>query len=109
MTFFIKNIAKKILVISMLTVYLSFFSASSVAEAKISIDDGEFYYSGTQNSEVYWEATAWQKIVKKLSEIGNFLMGLMFMAIRSVFVGWIAIMEILLTAMLGQSLTKERF
>ena len=109
MKLFIKKILQKILVISMITVFLSFFSVSSVAEAKISLEESEFYYTGTQNSEVMWEATLWQKIVKKLKEIANFLIGLMFMAIRSVFVGWIEIFEIILTLLLGEDLEFEDY
>lgn len=102
MTSFIKKILYKILVASMITVCLSFFSVSSVSQAKLSLDDSEFYYTGTQNSEVMFEASFFQKFIKKLKEIANFLIGIILLAIRSVVIGWIEIAEIFLTALLGE-------
>ena len=74
---FIKKISHRILVISMITIVLSFFSVSSVSQAKLSLDDSEFYYTGTQNSEVMWEEAAWRKLVNKYEntkEIGKNLL-----------------------------------
>lgn len=102
MASFIKKILYKILVASMIAVCLSFFSVSSVSQAKLSLDDSEFYYTGTQNSEVMFEASFFQKFIKKLKEILNYLIGLLLLAMRSVVVGWIEIAEIFLTGILGE-------
>ena len=102
MASFIKKILYKILVASMITVCLSFFSVSSVSQAKLSLDESEFYYTGTQSSEVMFEASFFQKFVKKLKDILNFLIGAILLAMRSVVIGWIEIAEIVLTAILGE-------
>lgn len=52
---FIKRISYRLLVVSMITVLLSFFSVSPMVEAKIELEDNEYYYSGVQDAEVTWE------------------------------------------------------
>ncbi len=97
----IKEMLYKILVVSMIAVVLSFFSASSVSEAKLKLKDGEFYYSGTQEGTYVVEKSFWSKILDALAEIANYLLGIMTLGVRGVVVGWIEIMEIVLTAILG--------
>ena len=97
----IKRISYKILVISMITVVLSFFSASSVSEAKLKLKDGEYYYTGTQEGTYVVERSIWEKLLNALGEIANYLLGIMTLGVRGVIVGWIEIMEIILTAILG--------
>lgn len=96
----VKRMSYKILVISMITVVLSFFLATSVSEAKLKIKPGEFFYSGTQEGEYVVEASIWEKILKTLSEIADYILGIMTLGFRGVVVGWIAIMEIILTLLL---------
>ena len=109
MVSFIKRILYKILVVTMITVCLSFFSAYSVSQAKLSLDDSEFYYTGTQGSEVMFEMSSFQKFIKKLKEVLNLLIGLILWAMRSVVVGWIEIAEIFLTGLLGELGDKQDF
>lgn len=100
----LKRISYKILVISMITVVLSFFSASSVSHAKLTLEEGEYYYSGVQEAEVTWEATFLQKLTSSFKQVANYLFGLITLVFRGVVVGWIEIMEILLTTILGVDL-----
>jgi len=74
---------------------------SSVSEAKLKIKEGEFYYTGTQEGSYKPASSFWDKILNALSEIANYLLGIMTLGLRGVIVGWIEIMEILLTAILG--------
>ncbi len=101
MKLFVKRIAYKILVILMITVNLSFFCASSVSEAKLKLAEGEFYYSGTQEGSYKVKKGFWENILNILAEIANYLLGIMTLGLRGVVVGWVEIMEILLTALLG--------
>lgn len=98
-----KRISYKILIISMITVALSFFSASSVCQAKLKIKEGEMFYSGTQEGDYVVEASIWEKILNALSEIADYILGIMTLGFRGVVVGWIAIMEIILTLLLDPS------
>lgn len=96
----IRRISYKILVISMITVVLSFFCVSSVSQAKLKIKPGEYFYSGTQEGEYVVEASIWERILKALAEIADYILGIMTLGFRGVVVGWIAIMEIILTLLL---------
>lgn len=99
----LKRISYKVLIISMITVILSFFTASSVSEAKLKLKEGEFYYSGTQEAEYSPEAGFWDNILGALAEIANYLFGIMTLGVRGVVVGLIEIMEIILTLLLDPS------
>lgn len=101
---FVKKISYKLLVASMITVLLSFFSVSPMAEAKITLEDNEFYYSGVQEAEVTWGKSLWQRIASSLGEIANYLLGILLLGVRGVVIGYIEIMEIILTAILGVQL-----
>lgn len=101
MKLLLKRMSYKILVIAMITVVLSFFSASSVSEAKLKLKEGEFYYTGTQEGTLKIEKGFWENVLGALGEIANYLLGIMTLGVRGVIVGWIEIMEIILTAILG--------
>ncbi len=105
----IKKICYKILVVTMITVVLSFFSASSVSQAKLRLKEGEFYYSGTQDGTYVVGKNLWDSILETLGEIANYLLGIKTLGIRMVIVGWIEIMEILLTAILGVEIDLASF
>lgn len=85
----------------MISIVLVFFSASSVCHAKLELNDDEFYYSGTQEGTYIVEAGLWEKVINALSEIASYLLGLFLLAPRVVIVGCIEIMEIILTALVG--------
>lgn len=97
----LKNIMFKILILSMIFINLSFFTIRPVAEAKIVLKEGEFFYSGTQSGELVIKAGIWETILKALSQFADYLMGLMTLGIRGVIVGWTEVFEILLTSTLN--------
>ena len=101
MKLWIKNLSYKTLVATMITIVLSFFCVTSVSHAKLKLEEGQFYYTGTQEAEVRAEASFWEKFTGILSEIVNYLLGILLLAPRGVVVGWIEIMEILLTLILN--------
>ncbi len=97
----LKKIFYKLFVVFMLIISFIFFSGSCVSHAKLKLKDGEFYYTGTQEGEYVVEKGFWEKLLQALSELANYILGIMTLGIRGVIVGWIEIMEILLTAILG--------
>lgn len=97
----IKGISYKVLVTSMITIALVFFCVSSVSEAKLKLKEGEFYYSGTQEGTYKMEGSFWDQLLDTLATVANYLLGIITLGFRGVAVGWIELMEILLTALLG--------
>lgn len=97
------RILYKILVILMIIVNLSFFSISSVSEAakKTQLDQNGNYYSGVQEANLKVTKSFWDFILNILAEIADYYIGMCTLGIRGAFVGYVALMEILLTAILG--------
>lgn len=93
----------KLLITTMITITLSFFVVTSFAQANKFTDlinsDG-FYYTGTQEGNLVATTGIFDKIIKTLSEIAGYIIGIIGLAIRGVGVGWIEIAEILLTSIL---------
>lgn len=96
----IQRIFNKILIISIITVLMSFFCVNSVSEAKLKLKDGEFYYTGTQEAQIVKVKSFWDKIFSKLSQIFNYLLGVMTLGFRGIVVGWIEVFELILTVIL---------
>lgn len=93
----VRNILNKILTIVLMIAILMLFPLSSVSEAKIKLKDGQYYYSGTQEAEVVVDGSLWDKVLKALASIANYLLGIWTLGIRGIVVGAIEICEILLT------------
>ena len=96
-----KKIMYKFLSILMIIVLLFFFMISPASEAKLKLKEGQLYYSGTQEAEYVVEKGPWEKIVSALKNIASFLYGLMALGIRGVFLGWVQIVEMLLSNVLS--------
>ena len=105
----IKEVLYKILVMSMICIVLVFFSASSVCHAKITLEEGQFYYTGTQEANYVVKGSFWEGILGSLAEIANYLLGIKMLGYRAVVVGWIEIMEIILTALVGEEFKLGEF
>ena len=103
MRLLVKKIFNKILIISMITVLMSFFCANSVSEAKLTLEEGQFYYTGTQEARYSPKAIngIWSTILNALAQVANFILGVITLAVRGVIIGWLEIGEIILTAILG--------
>ncbi len=99
----ISRISYKMLVTTMITVILSFFVVTSCSHAnKFSelVNDDGIYYNGTQESTLSEKDGFFAKLVNLLSSIATYLLGLIGLGIRGVFIGWIEIAEMLLTMIL---------
>lgn len=105
MRLLVKKIFNKILIISMITILMSFFCVNSVSEAKLKLEEGQFYYTGTQEAQVIKIKGEgfWGKILGFIGDLALFLIGALALAFRGVFIGWIEIFEIILTVLLQGS------
>ena len=97
----VKNVTYKIFVAFMIIISLLFFRTPAISQAsRIKVKEGEFYYSGTQDGQYVVEASLLQKIMNALSELIDYIVGLMTLGLRGVVIGWIEIFEIILTTLL---------
>lgn len=97
---FVTRISYKMLITTMITILLSFFVATSCAHAnKFSdlVNEDGIYYTGTQDAKVSVKGGIFDKIINALSQIANYLLGLMTLGTRAVFIGWIEVGEMILT------------
>lgn len=97
---FVTRISYKMLIMTMITILLSFFVATSCAHAnKFSdlVNEDGIYYTGTQDAKVSVKGGIFDKIINALSQIANYLLGLMTLGTRAVFIGWIEVGEMILT------------
>ena len=93
MTIFAKNILKRIiLVIVTMSILLTFFAVPS-SYAKLTIEDGKFYYSGTTKGTYVATEGIFSWLINALGDIGDWLLGIMTLGFRMVFVGWTALIE----------------
>lgn len=97
---------KKIIVIVSIFMILTAFVASPVskaANAKTQMDKDEFYYAGTTEGAYVITQSFWDWLINFLKQVLDFLLGLFTMGGRMVFVGWAALFEEMITAMLEAS------
>lgn len=89
-----KIVIKKLILIVVLTSILIMFLATPASDAKLDLEDGEFYYSGsTEGSYKPQGSNIFGWIIKALGEIADFILGMLTLAPRMVFVGWTALLE----------------
>lgn len=90
----------------MITILLSFFVATSCVHAnKFSdlVNEDGIYYTGTQDAKVSISGGIFDKIINALSTIANYMLGLMTLGTRAVFIGWIEVAEMILTWILDMN------
>ena len=98
MTIFFKTALKKIvLIVLTISILLAFFATPSAEAAKLDLQDGEFYYSGTTKGTYTVTEGIFAWLLNAIGEIADWLIGLLTMGFRMVFVGWTALFERLLT------------
>lgn len=91
-----KRLGYKILIVlCIITTFCTFIASTPVHASKVNKTD--FYYSGTSKGSYSVEKGLLDKVLEALSEILDYLLGLMTMGFRMVFVGWTALMERCLT------------
>lgn len=95
------NFVKKLIITLYIVIMLTFFVISpSVHASKVEMSGDEFYYTGTTKGTYVVSEPFLSWFLNILAEIADFLLGLMTMGVRMVFVGWTALFEIILTAVL---------
>lgn len=103
---FVTRISYKMLITTMMTILLSFFVVTSCVHAnKFSdlVNEDGIYYTGTQEAKVTIKGGIFDNIINTLSSIANYLLGLMTIGIRAVFIGWIELAEMFLTWVLDMN------
>lgn len=93
----LKKVCEKfILIIVTLSLLLIFIVAPS-SYAKLTLSDSEFYYAGTTKGTYTASEGIFSWLLDNLSQIADWLVGIMTMGPRMVFVGWTALIERILT------------
>ena len=87
---------KLIAVFCILITFICFIANTPVCYAS-KVNTSDFYYSGTTKGSYTLEKSFLQKIIESLDEILDYILGILTMAVRIVFVGWTALVERLLT------------
>ena len=106
MAIFAKNLLKKIvLVIVTMSILLTFFATPS-SYAKLTIEEGKYYYSGTTKGTYVATEGIFKWLLSALGDISDWLIGIMTLGFRMVFVGWTALIERLLTRTLESTVEK---
>ena len=93
----LKNTIKKIVISIILTSILLSYICMPSADAKLNLGDNEFYYSGTTSGSLVEKKGIVKWVVEKLTEAADYILGVVTMGARMVFVGWTAIAEHVLT------------
>lgn len=92
-----KTCEKIVLIIVTISILIMFFSTPSAYAAKLDLEEGEFYYSGTTKGTYTVTQGIFAWLLDNLGDIADWLLGIMTMGFRMVFVGWTALFEKLLT------------
>lgn len=93
----IKSLTKKLLVIIITISLLISFVATPSAQAKLTLEEGEFYYSGTTKGTYKAKSSIFAWLLANIGDIADWLLGIITMGFRMVFVGWTALIEKILT------------
>lgn len=93
----LKETFKKIVLIIVLVSILITFLATPAAYAKLDLEDGEFYYSGTTKGSYVPTTNIFSWLINALAQVADFILGMLSMIVRAPFVGWTALLEKMLT------------
>lgn len=90
-------IKKLVLIIILISTLIMFF-ATPVSNAELDLEQDEFYYSGsTEGTYKPGTNNIFRWLLKALGEIADYILGILTMGVRMVFVGWTALLERALT------------
>ena len=93
----LKKFCKNIILIIIITSLLITFFATPASYAKLDLKDGEFYYSGTTKGTYTAKDGIFSWLLSHIGDIADWIIGIITMGFRMVFVGWTALIEKLLT------------
>lgn len=93
----IKDLFKKTILIIILISVLIMYIATPASYAKLELEEGEFYYAGTTEGSYVPSFNIFSWLLNNIGDIADWLLGIITMGFRMVFVGWTALLEKLLT------------
>ncbi len=93
----VKKMCKRIILIIVTISLLISFCAMPASYAKLDLADGEFYYAGTQKGQYTVSEGIFEWLLSRIGDIADWLLGIITMGFRMVFVGWTALLEKMLT------------
>ena len=93
----LKNIFKKVILMIVVISMLITFCAMPSSYAKLDLEEGEFYYAGTQKGQYTVSEGIFEWLLSKIGDIADWILGIITMGFRMVFVGWTALIEKMLT------------
>lgn len=93
----IKKVCEKIILIILTISILLSFMATPVSNAGLKLKDDEFYYSGTTEGSYVVSQGIFSWLIDNLGKIADWLFGLITMIVRMPIIGWVALIEKLLT------------
>jgi len=93
----LKKLFERIVLVIVTISILITFCATPSSYAKLELGEGEFYYSGTTKGSYVPSTNIFSWLVDNLANIADWLLGIITMGFRMVFVGWTALIEKMLT------------
>ncbi len=93
----LKTTVKKVVIMIVLISLLITFIATPSSYADLDIEEGEFYYTGTTKATYAPTKNIFDWLLNALGDIADWLLGIMTLGFRMVFVGWTALLEKMLT------------
>ena len=103
----LKQFGYKLIVVLCVVLTLFIFAVSTPVSLASKVKKGEFYYGGTTKGSYTVSKSFWEKLLDALAAILDYLLGIMTMGIRVVFVGWTALLEQCLTWLLEAATGTE--
>ena len=93
----LKDTFKRIILMIVLISIVITFLATPAAYAKLDLQDGDFYYSGTTKGTYVPADNIFSWLINALGQIADFILGLLSLLVRMPFIGWTALLEKMLT------------
>ena len=93
----LKKLFERIVLVIVTISILITFCATPSSYAKLELGEGEFYYSGTTKGSYVPSTNIFSWLIDNLANIADWLLGIITMGFRMVFVGWTALIEKMLT------------
>ena len=94
------KVGYKLIVVFCIITTLFIFIVDTPVSFASKVKEDAFYYSGTTKGSYTVSKSFWEKLLDALGAILDYLLGIMTMGIRVVFVGWTALLEQSLTWLL---------
>lgn len=93
----LKELFKKIILIIIAISILITFCAMPASYAKLDLGEDEFYYAGTQKGQYTVSDGVFDWLLSKIGDIADWILGIITLGFRMIFVGWTALIEKMLT------------